>query len=615
MVRHFRHYPIAWEYCRRYGLQPVSEAVFCVHQPACVGCPLSHLSLDAQLDFKQQRVANALRQSLVSGLPFVNSPIPAPTTDGYRIRAKLVHDQGQLGLFTDGHKVIDTSECRVLQPRLRHALNQLRALLPLQCTLLAVDARLADEGVLLTLVVPEQPNLPSLKADAERILRAIPDVRGIAYSERHAKSVQVLGGVPLHLAGAQDLVHHLNPAQPYHLAVPGGFVQSHPDQASALHTAIEREVQTRLGSLSKLNIVELYAGAGALALRLAAKGARVTAVEAFAPSVALLERTAAEQRLSLRALASSAEAALPQLDADVMIVDPPRRGLSVDVRSCIATAKPRVIVYVSCEPRTLARDLAHFGWLGYAPALVQPFDMMPHSDSVETLTILTPAATPPLDVLFRDDTLIAVNKPPHIPTIPHAEYPSSLLRLVQQMEGCEQAAPVHRLDVGTSGVCLFAITPAHAFGLATELAQGHKTYTAAAQGVVHKRGTIRHSLLDGRIPRNALTRYERSGMIGTHSLLQAHPQQGRKHQIRRHFAKVHHALLGDTKYGSAASARHFFERYGLDRPFLHCSQIELTHKGEPLTLLAPLAPDLVVVMDLVSRHTRGPTVQHLRSGP
>lgn len=580
------------------GTLLVSAPVFCVHQPACVGCPLSHLSTTSQLEFKQRQVHTALVRAHPHNQAPINS-IHAPTrTDGYRLRAKLVHERGTLGLFAEGHNVTDTSECRILEPRLRLVLNELRALFPLSVELLAVDARLADEGVLLTLVVSQHQHLQALQGDAQRIMSRIPLVRGVAYSERHAKSVQVLGGVPIHLAGAKELAHHLAPEAPYHLAVPGGFVQSHAEQASALHAAVERELETRLGSLSGLSVVELYAGAGALALRLAARGARLTAIEAYTPSVALLERTAREQGLALRALATNAEGALHELhQADVIIVDPPRRGLSLEVRASIARANPQLLVYVSCEPRTLARDLEHLAWLGLRAVSIQPFDMMPHADAVETLVLATPAAPLLPEVLFRDDALVAVNKPPHLPTTPHDEYPTSLLQLVQKLDGCREAVPVHRLDVGTSGVCLFAVKAEHAAGLAKALGDGQKTYTALAQGVVHKKGTIRHGLLEGRTPRSAVTQYRRTGMLGTHSLLDVHPQQGRKHQIRRHFAKIGHPLVGDTKYGSAASARYFFDRHGLDRPYLHCSRIELTHAGGALDLRAPLPADLSVVTE------------------
>jgi 23S rRNA (uracil1939-C5)-methyltransferase len=212
------------------------------------------------------------------------------------------------------------------------------------------------------------------------------------------------------------------------------------------------------------------------------------------------------------------------------------------------------------------------------------------------LVLLERAPAPELTVLHRDAHLIAVDKPPHLPTTPHPEHVGSLLDLVRRMPGCEHAVPVHRLDAGTSGVCLFATRGEAVAELAAALSLGQKTYIALAQGVVHKRGVIRRSLLEGRTPRTAETRYTRTRIVGTHSLIDAQPKQGRKHQIRRHLQAVGHPLLGDAKYGKSAGVRHFFERHALDRPFLHCSRIILRLETGELTLEAPLAPDLQRVL-------------------
>jgi 23S rRNA-/tRNA-specific pseudouridylate synthase len=213
------------------------------------------------------------------------------------------------------------------------------------------------------------------------------------------------------------------------------------------------------------------------------------------------------------------------------------------------------------------------------------------------LVVLERAPRPKLDVLYRDDQLIAVDKPAHIATIPHGEYAHSLLAFVQALPGCEQAAPVHRLDIGTSGVCLFAVHPKFAQQLGQALTAGQKTYVALAQGITHKRGKIRKALLEGRVPRDAETRYERVDVVGTHSLLHVYPIHGRKHQIRRHLASVGHSLLGDSKYSKGTSARFFFDRHGLDRPFLHCARIELALVSTPVNIQAPLATDLQRVVD------------------
>jgi 23S rRNA (uracil1939-C5)-methyltransferase len=528
----------------------------------------------------------------------------AAPRDGYRLRAKWVVEGTSIGLFGAEHRVVDTSECRIIHPLLHRTFHGLKRLLPFAYPVLALDARVADSGVLLTLVVkrgaPGTDVPRALSGVARKLLETIPEVKGVAFAERNLDSAQVLGDTPQHLLGETELPHHLTPDQPYHLAVFGGFVQAHAGQAASLQRAIVQGLTRVLPQPSKskpltgVRILELYAGAGSLALRLAAAGADVIAVDSFAPSIALLERTAQAQALTLRAHAASAEQALRDASAiDAIIVDPPRRGLSVETRNALGARRAPLLLYVSCEPATLARDLWHLGWLGYECRSLEPFDMIPHSEAVETLALLEYRGTPRLDVLHRDSELIAVNKPPHLPTTPHEGHPLCLLDLVKQLPGCESAAPIHRLDVGTSGVCLFSISSRNTHALAEALSNGQKTYVALAQGVVHKRGKVRRTLLEGRTPRAAETHYQRERLVGTHSLVHAHPLQGRKHQIRRHFEAIGHPLTGDTKYGKAASARYFFERHALDRTFLHCARIELANG---LELQAPLAPDLSVVL-------------------
>lgn len=573
----------------------------CRHQPECTGCPLSHLPYSEQTVAKSQRVARELVRFPTTRDVTVGSTLAARSTDGYRVRVKLVHAEGRLGLYSDAHAVVDTPDCRIVHPELQRVLNVVRSLLPLPCQLLAVDARLADAGVLLTLVVPRGTALELVQEAARAIQTAAPKVLGVASAERDVNSPQVLGGTPRPLVGQSELPHTLSEGGPHHLAVFGGFVQAHAAQANALHEVVLRELRARWPSLAGLRVVELYAGAGALALRLAALGANVTAIDSYAPSIALVERAAKMQKLSVSAVAAEAETAANTLrGADVIIVDPPRRGLSVEVRRAIAEAKPKALVYVSCDPRTLARDLSHLAWLGYRADTALPIDMIPHSSAVETLVVLEPGLRPALEVLFRDDTLLAVNKPPHVPTIPHGEYADNLLHLVQALPGCQHAAPVHRLDVGTSGVCLFAIQPKYAQSLSEALAAGRKTYVALAQGITHKRGKLRKTLLEGRVPRAAETHYERVGVVGTHSLLHVHPIQGRKHQVRRHLAGVGHPLLGDSKYSKGSSARFYFDRHGLDRPFLHCSEITLSHGAAELNVRAPLPADLERVVESLS---------------
>jgi len=256
---------------------------------------------------------------------------------------------------------------------------------------------------------------------------------------------------------------------------------------------------------------------------------------------------------------------------------------------------------VSCEPATLARDLVHFGLLGYAAARLEGFDMIPLSDAVESLVFLEPSAAPPPRVLYEDATSLCLYKLPHEPTTPQGELSHSLLERARRSLGLPELTPIHRLDAGTSGACWFARRPEHVAALAPLLEQGQKTYLALVRGITRAKGKVSRPLLEAGKPRAAVTRYRRVRVVSGHSLLELWPEHGRKHQLRRHLASLNHPILGDTRYGQAASNRHFEHRYGLDRPFLHCSVLRLPLPGGEVEIRAPLAGDLEAVLDGLER--------------
>jgi 23S rRNA-/tRNA-specific pseudouridylate synthase len=253
-------------------------------------------------------------------------------------------------------------------------------------------------------------------------------------------------------------------------------------------------------------------------------------------------------------------------------------------------------LYVSCDPLTLARDLAHLAELGWRCERLEPFDLMPLTDHVESLAVLRRAPPPPLAVLHADGALVAVAKPPFLPTLPHPEHPDSLLARVRALPGRERAVPLGRLDAGTSGVCLFASSPERAGALQRALAaeDAERRYLALVRGVARARGSIARPLDE----RAARTRYRRLAVVAGHALLEVAPESGRTHQIRRHLAGVGEPVLGDARHGHAASNRHLFERAGLDRPFLHCAGVAFRHPVTKarLRIEAALAPDLASVL-------------------
>lgn len=608
-----------------------SPVVECPHAPACPGCVAIGRPLADSLREKTARAAEALasypalRDVGVAPIAAAASPV------AYRTRAKLVVAPGpRIGLYARAtHDVLDLPGCRVQAPAIAAALDALRAIVakpPDDAApvlrpegdgagrLRAIDLREVVDadaaGVLLTLVVrAPRPPQAALDAACDLLQREVPGLVSIALSLHDGRSPQLLGGAPELLRGPALVRDRVRAAAPYALAAPGSFAQAHRAQAARIHEHVERAIADRDG----VRVLDLFAGGGAQALALAARGARVTLVEAFAPAVEAAVRAAREQALDerVRAIASPAEEATSELRAarerfDAVLMNPPRRGLSPRLRESIAALARTQIAYVSCEPATLARDLAHLAQLGWRADEIAPFDMMPLTAEVECVALLAHAEPPLLVVLHEDATLIAVDKPPFLPTVPHPERRGSLLERVRALPGGADAVPIHRLDAETSGVCLFArrADAAAAWQAALGAATAHKRYTALARGVGRAKGRIARPLREDGRTLDAATRYRRVEVVHGHALLEVVLETGRTHQIRRHLASIGEPVLGDARYGHAASNRHLFERFHLDRPFLHCASIELAHPdtGATLRIESPLAPDLAAVLARLRAH-------------
>ena len=588
-----------------WGPEPAGPALACPHADRCPGCPLIGLSYAGGLGIKAQSIERAVRRHPDLGPLGLGAGVAAaPGVAGYRLRAKLVVDAcGRLGLFALGsHDVLDLPGCRVLAPELQAVAAALRLLLPLELPLRGVDLRACDRGVLVCLIVEGEPEAAALGRVRELLLARLPGMVGLALNIAEPGSVQLLGSELRVLSGAEAEPHHLVDGAPWHYASHGAFTQVHAGQTARLHARIERLAAERLGGLEGRRVLELYAGSGALALRLAARGARVTAVEAFAPALGRVAQAARAQGLAVETRAGDAEVYLREValaattgQVDAVLVNPPRRGLSPAVRAALGALRPRLISYVSCHPETLARDLAHFALLGYGAAGVEGFDMIPLSDAVESLAVLEPASVPEPRVLYEDAESVALDKQPFEWTRPGGSG-LSLIERARERLGLPHLTPVHQLDAGTSGVCWFARAPELVAELSAELAAGERRYVALVRGVARAKGKIARPLLESGKPRAALTRYRRSAVVGGHSLLEVLPERGPKHQLYRHLAAVGHPILGDVRYGQPASNQYLSHRHGLDRPFLHCASLRLSRAGRPLEIHAALAGDLEAVL-------------------
>lgn len=616
----------------------------CPHAARCPGCALIGLPLAEQLVVKAQRLTTAFAAYAADdGTDATDTTSDAldPTSIrvadpdfGYRTRAKLaVAAGGRLGLFAaETHEVIDLPDCQVLAPVLARAANAIRAILAAPPSaaaklfrgvpddlvpagdapgpagrLRAIDLREVRDhsgvGVLLTLVVDSPlPSAPELEAACDALEQAIPELRTVALSQHDGRSPQLLGRTPVALRGEALQPERSSPDEPFHYVSIGSFAQAHRGQAAA----ILREVVQVLAPAPPQRILEVFAGSGALGLALAARGAAVTLVESFAPALDAALRAAREQSLEaqLTVRVGPAERELPRLVAeaarfDAAIVNPPRRGVAPSARAALAKLCAGRLVYISCEPETLARDLAHLALLGWRTVSRVPFDMMPQTREIECMFVLERGARPKLSLLYEDDELIAVAKPPYLPLISDRAGDDSLLERLRAT--APLAEPVHTLDPDASGVCLFVKSSEFAADWRAALASpsARKHYLALVRGHARGKGRIARALADeDALEHAAVTRYRRLEAPGGHSLLEVTPESDRRHQILRHLAGIGRPVLGDERYGHMASNRHLAERYWLDRPFLHCASTTLPHPrtGATLKIESPLAPDLAAVL-------------------
>ncbi len=228
---------------------------------------------------------------------------------------------------------------------------------------------------------------------------------------------------------------------------------------------------------------------------------------------------------------------------------------------------------------------------------------------------------PLLDILFMDDDLVAVNKPPgikvHRGRADRREKCYLLQRLRDQIG--RRLYPVHRLDRPTSGVVVFGLSPGSSHEIAKcfsgKIVQ--KIYLAVVRGHVALDGLIDAPLnrVDDRGRRcedlqPAVTRYrcletaELPVAVSRHptsrySLVEVHPETGRMHQIRRHFRRISHPIIGDRQHGDNRHNRFFATDLGVGRMLLAAVELRLPHPrtGEPLRLVAPVDAPFHSIID------------------
>jgi len=402
----------------------------CPIYASCGGCQLQHLSYEAQLRWKRQHVVDNLvrigklkvagetvavtnrERETADGQELSDSGVIVHPTIGmsdpwrYRNKAQVPIGSSEAagligGFFEEGsHRIVEMDACLIQQEANEASVRAVKE----AARMLGISAydRTTGQGLLrhvvvrhaastgqrMIVLVTNGRDIPHESEWIEMIRQRVPGVTSIAQNVNTARSPVVFGEYTRTLWG-EDVIHDEIGGLRFAIS-PRSFFQVNPEQTERLYwIALEYA-----GLTGNETVIDAYCGIGTITLFLARRARRVYGVEIVPEAIEDARRNARLNGIHNAEFAvGRAEIVLPRwqregINPDVIVVDPPRSGCAPSLIATMITLRPSRIVYVSCNPSTLARDLRLLEDGGYRTVEVQPVDMFPHSGHVECCSLL-----------------------------------------------------------------------------------------------------------------------------------------------------------------------------------------------------------------------------------
>ncbi len=367
---------------------PQRRSPLCPVFGLCGGCQWQHLPYAEQTSWKETIFRDSLTRPTGLAAERFRPLVAAPDEWAYRSRAQFKcrwTDQGfVMGFYRRGsHYVIDIEHCPIVADELNEALQYFRRWLgegPCPDKIPQVNIAVDDEGWVRVVVHV----LDGREAALAAYLRPLVETVGYSLFFQSGRKETLT-----RITGEDDL--HIFPTLSPKLRLaygPGGFAQVNLSQNRNLVAAVTTAVET----IRPKRVLDLYCGMGNFSLPIALWADEVVGIEDHAPSIRKAEQNALSNKLTnLRFYAEPAEGAAARHAQtghfDLVVLDPPRTGAYPVVRE-LASLRPRHILYISCDPPTLARDLVPLLHNGYELQWSQPFDLFPQTYHTEGLTLL-----------------------------------------------------------------------------------------------------------------------------------------------------------------------------------------------------------------------------------
>ena len=373
----------------------------CLHYTKCGGCQFRHMNYAEELEAKRIRVEDALRR-LGGAEIHVSAILGAEQVDRYRNKAQFPVAKGpRIGFYRPrSHDVIDVDDC-LLQgeaaARLRGAVKEWMAEYSIPAynertftgLVRHVYVRTNRAGRSLCCLLVNGRGVPREVELVRALRRAEPNLAGIVLGVNEKHNNVILGDSYRTLWG-EDFLSDTLCGLTFRLSVPS-FYQVNPAQTEVLYgKALEFA-----GLTGAETVLDLYCGIGTISLVMARKAGMVWGAEVVPQAVDDAIANARRNHIeNARFLCADAGEAARYLEGegvrpDVVCVDPPRKGLAEDVVDTIADMGPERVVYVSCDPGTLGRDVKRFAGRGYTLKKAVAVDMFPRTAHVETVVLLS----------------------------------------------------------------------------------------------------------------------------------------------------------------------------------------------------------------------------------
>lgn len=364
----------------------------------CGGCQLQHLNYSGQLAAKRFIAEETLRR--LGHLSLEAATVhPAPVEWHYRNKTQYPVQTSGVGFYRRfSHDLVNVSQCLLHPPSFdeirRHFLNQLTA--GLETPYSEPHHRGNIRHLILRTGLPVTRTHAIIVTRENTLNHQLVDrligsglVAAVLQSHNPDRGNRILGSPPRLVAGTDSSI--VMELAGLRIAVPpGAFFQVNTQQAAVLADAVVRLA----GLQGHEKVLELYCGCGLLTLNLARYCRRVVGIEIDSVAVEQARSNATANGLDNATFHHGDVEALSDIGkAELVVLDPPRRGCSRQVLQRIAAASPRRIIYVSCNPATLARDVAFLAELNYRPSRLELIDMFPQTSHIESVCLIESNST------------------------------------------------------------------------------------------------------------------------------------------------------------------------------------------------------------------------------